>query len=255
MGRKRTVPGRCHLCGEESELTFEHTPGKGCFNNQRVHVTRGEDAFADAEDLDHLRYSIEQRGLGVHSLCGHCNNRTGGWYGDDFIGWTRQGARALAFTRGPGSTIAFPFQLRPLSVAKQALLLFVSTCGPHFLEAHEPLRRVLLNPEARGLPSYLHLYAYLVAERVRVTGVMARGNLRAGRARALAEFAFPPFGYVLSFDPEPPDSRLLDISSFANLSYRETVTWRLLLFELSIYTPFVGDYRDRQRVLRDAAAN
>lgn len=245
--------GLCHLCGFERELTFEHTPGEECFNDQRLRVTRGEDTFADAEDLDHLRYSIEQRGLGIDSLCGPCNSNTGSWYGGDFTHWTRQGARALGFTRGPGSTIAFPFRLRPLRVVKQALLLFVSTCGPQFLTKHEPLRAMLRNCEARGLPDYMRVYAYLVAERARVTGVM--GSLGAGRARALAEFAFPPFGYVLSFDPEPPDSRLLDITFFANHGYDEQPSWSLPLAELSIYTPFVGDYRDRERVLREAARN
>lgn len=247
--------GMCHLCGFERELTFEHTPGEQCFNGQRLRVTRGEDAFADAEDLDHLRYSIEQRGLGVDSLCGPCNSNTGARYGRAFTSWTRQGARALGFTRGPDSTLVFPFRLRPLRVVKQALLLFVSTCGPQFLSKHEELRVMLLTPEARGLPRYMRVFAYLVAERARVTGIMGALSLGAGRARALAEFAFPPFGYVLSFDSERPDWRLLDISFFADHSYDEQVTWSLPLTELSIYTPFVGDYRDRERVLRDAAFN
>lgn len=256
MGRKRKVIGQCHLCGSERPLTFEHTPGEECYNNRRLRLTRGEDAFADGDDLDQLRYIIVQRGLGAETLCEDCNSRTGGWYGREFTKWTRQGARALGCTRGQrDSLVVFPFRLHPLRVIKQALLLFVSTCGPHFLTKREELRATLLNREAQGLPGDIRVYLYLAADRVRVTGIMASTALGIGRVRVMAEFAFPPFGYLITFDSEKPDPRLLDISFFSHHGFWDEREWSLPVALLPVYTPFVADYRDRESVLREAALN
>src|SRR5215208_1711456 len=77
--------GRCHLCGQLKRLSFEHIPPKSAFNdNQRL--------FQTMRDLMEGRpYSRFRRGIGSYSLCVRCNNLTGGWYGEAFVSWTRQG--------------------------------------------------------------------------------------------------------------------------------------------------------------------
>ena len=34
--------GKCHLCGKQSKLTFEHIPPQKANNNREVHVIQGD---------------------------------------------------------------------------------------------------------------------------------------------------------------------------------------------------------------------
>ncbi len=72
------------------------------------------------------------------------------------------------------------------------------------------------------------------------------------KSRGLCEIACRPIGYVMSFDPAPPDKRLVDISFFARYSYSDWTSISLRLPALPVWTYFPGDYRNREQVERDA---
>ena len=83
--------GKCHLCGKQCELTFEHVPPKKAYNNKKVHLIN-RDIFINhiisgnkPWDLSGLRYKVSQRGLGGYTLCSQCNNNTGDWYANDYV--------------------------------------------------------------------------------------------------------------------------------------------------------------------------
>ena len=94
---KQPPLGDCHICGTNGKLTFEHVPPRAAFNKWRVRRIPGSDLIG--ADLDSPSGGeICQRGAGGYTLCGQCNNETGGWYGDAFVDWTYQAMRILSFS-------------------------------------------------------------------------------------------------------------------------------------------------------------
>ena len=84
--------GKCALCGKECNLTFEHIPPSGAYNNFPVKLISGEEAekLAIGEnnrlpwDVEGLKYNNLQKGQGMFSLCSGCNNKTGSWYANEY---------------------------------------------------------------------------------------------------------------------------------------------------------------------------
>ena len=70
MSRKSII-GKCRLCGETKKLTFEHVPPETTFNNYSVHILSGEQVIKQVADSDILPWDfsdakgkIQQRGRG-----------------------------------------------------------------------------------------------------------------------------------------------------------------------------------------------
>src|SRR5215467_7970637 len=96
MAAKRTETslsqfGECCICGVTGKLTFEHVPPRAAFNDRRIfeaHIqSLLEGKWAPGGDIQG-RYA--QLGAGRYSLCGKCNNDTGGWYGPSYVDFARQ---------------------------------------------------------------------------------------------------------------------------------------------------------------------
>ena len=75
------------------------------------------------------------------------------------------------------------------------------------------------------------------------------------RGRVLSEIACIPLGYVMTFGSEAPDNQLVDISFFAKYRYDDYTPVALRLPILSVYSKFPVDYRNREQINQDAAAN
>lgn len=80
--------GKCALCGQECELTFEHIPPRAAFNSTAAKMYSAYDLLTRHGkmpwDFSGLKYNNLQRGSGLFSLCEKCNNITGTWYGDAY---------------------------------------------------------------------------------------------------------------------------------------------------------------------------
>ena len=80
--------GKCALCGEARELTYEHIPPRSAFNNKPAQLYSGQNLISSNErmpwDVEGLNYISRQKGAGTWSLCASCNNLTGTWYGDTY---------------------------------------------------------------------------------------------------------------------------------------------------------------------------
>ena len=249
MARK-PVLGICHICGRSGKLSFEHVPPEAAFNNRAVREIRGEAVFY--ANLDKISGKISQRGAGSYTLCEPCNNNTGRWYGPAFVDWTYQAMHILYATRGEAS-LYYTFHIFPLRVIKQIICMFFSANGPHFSEAHQDLVRFVRNPSASGIDPKYRIYAYFNASgRSRQSGVASVLNFDTHTIRVMSEIAFPPLGYLMTFESNPPDDRPVDISFMAKYHYHDWKPLSLRLPVLPIYTAFPGDYRDRKRVLQDA---
>jgi len=252
--------GICHICGKDGKLSYEHVPPEAAFNDHRI-LTYSFDKFIRAENLDDIRGGrFLQRGIGGYTLCERCNNDTGSWYGPAYVEWVAQAMSILIGTGGRASLV-YPFNLYPLRVLKQVSAMFFSVNSPDFRLAHPDLVRFVLNKESMQFPRSIQIHAfYTTSSRMRRAGVsvMAKG-MGSGNAtmRAFTEIIFPPFGFVMTFDGQPPFERgFCEISSFANFRYadwRSAITMRLPV--MPIYTGFPGDYRTREQTMADYVRN
>jgi hypothetical protein len=132
----------------------------------------------------------------------------------------------------------------------------MSANGEGFAESHPDLVKFVLSKRAQFINPTTRIYAYYsVSPRVRKTGVAASGSFDGGRFRVMSEFAFVPFGYLMTFNSTPPDERLCDITDFNRFSYDDWQEVHIRLPILPIYTYFPGDYRDKATVLRQVQAS
>jgi hypothetical protein len=82
--------GKCHICGYEGKLSFEHVPPEKAFNDSAA-------LLMDLEQWDKFQTSgkkrgtYQQRGFGAYTLCEKCNSNTGAWYASEYVEWVKKG--------------------------------------------------------------------------------------------------------------------------------------------------------------------
>ena len=179
----------------------------------------------------------------------------GRWYGSHYVEWFRQAIGVLNRSGGRPQSSQF-VQIRPLPVIKQVIAMFFSANSDRFREAQPYLEKFILNREQNGLPPDIRVFAYYtIGSTTRSIGVSGAISFDSGTVRIMSEISFRPFGYVLSFGANPPDSRLTDISHFAHYAYDESVDLTIRLPMLDAHLPLPGDYRTRDEIDSDERAN
>ena len=254
MSRK-PVTGTCHICGTVGKLSFEHVPPKAAFNNQTV-IRAGLNAAIHVGPYDKLKGRIQQRGAGDYTLCERCNNDTGRWYAKWFADWCVQGARVLSMTNFNPRIFTLHY-IFPLRIIKQIATMFFSVNGPVMAQAEPELVEFVLNKDKRYLPPKYRFYAYFnrgaPTDKLRYLGISATLRIGRGRPVVLSEISFPPFGYVMTLDSEPPDDRLFEITHFSRYRYNdfEVLQMRPVVLHTATFVP--ADYRSPEEVVREAA--
>jgi hypothetical protein len=82
-----------------------------------------------------------------------------------------------------------------------------------------------------------------------------RPSSRGPRLRA-SEITYPPYGFLMALTTEDLDSRLCDISFFADFDYDEQAAVELTLAVLPTYIGVLfNDYRTLEEVKRDEQRN
>lgn len=273
MGKK--LKGTCHLCGSYGELSFEHLPPKKAFNNCSVRhynyfmgISKGN--YNKGITKGSYNNQISQRGLGAYTLCESCNNKTGSWYGGAFIEWARQSMDILEYTENQPS-LYYRFRIFPVRVIKQIACMMFSVNTDKFRCYHQDLVKFVLNKEEYYLNPDIKFFAFYNAEGFRMSGGMVkvktnnfninsldefgesvnRMRTKIESHRVLSELSFPPLGYVLTFELEPPDRSLIDISYFAKYRYADRRSIELRLPVLPVDSPYPTDYRSRQELETD----
>src|ERR1039457_7450756 len=117
--------GKCRLCLDEGELSFEHVPPASAFNETRVRRYTMEQWLKTDGHLEGGG-RISQRGIGAYTLCEPCNNKTGSWYAREYVQWAKEALYSVA--RIPsGSQMQLRVTRRyPLRFLKQAVAMFFS---------------------------------------------------------------------------------------------------------------------------------
>lgn len=240
-------PAPCHICGTVTELSFEHVPPERAFNDRPVVNPTFQRMLAmkDIDELDSLGGRTSQRGAGAYTLCGPCNNFTGGAYGKAYVEWAYEGIYALDHARQAPS-VAHIFRGFPLRIIKQIMSMFCSANPPGFAKLHPDLIRFILNVHHKHMPHGLRVFAGLNdSPRSRQASMTARIDTAEGRTALYSEIAYPPFVYLLTEGQPAPDPRLVEITYFSQYGHME---WRDIVERFSIlpidsFLP--GDYRSR----------
>ena len=240
----RKVCGRCHICGTDGPLSFEHVPPHSAFNDQPVIAATLEAAMKNGPGrICHGK--VQQRGMGQHTLCRSCNSMTGSLYVPEFAEWCRQAMAVPVACDQSVVTIQWS-NLRPLVVAKELVAMFLSVLPAKF--SRSPLPSFVLDMHTRGLHSDYRLFVYRIrSETFRWVPLATR--VRDHQAIWMSEISFPPLGYLMTIKGESPDPRLVDITAFADHSFDHTQDFRADLAILETHLPLPGDYRTKAEIL------
>lgn len=240
MARKKH--GICCICGEETELTFEHIPPKAAFNKFNLRLY---DIFGSLIH-NNMRYIASQRGAGGYSLCQKCNNKTGEWYGAAYAEFAKQG---IAYVKnGAQGGLSVPYSIFPLRVIKQVISCFASVNGPNWCKTNPQIKQFLLDPAERNIPNGLDVRMYLQSEaRVKQQSIIGTMNVETRERFLGAEWAYPPFSFILVCDSSYTNYRVLNdlvsLRPFLNYNY-EDKTCVYLKIPLKPCNPVTLDFRE-----------
>lgn len=255
MARKR-IFGKCHICGRECFLTFEHVPPRAAFNNRRV-ITVDFNQLIRLGPDEQIKGPEQQGGAGAYTLCNSCNNNTGSWYGNDFVDWCYQSMDILIKTKGK-PTLFYMQYMFPLRILKQIISMFMSLNGPGFAKANPELVRFVLDKERKHMsPEYRFFTYYNIEGKFRYVGVSVQATMGDRFSmRPMSELSFPPLGYLMTLkNSGPPDVRLCEITHFARYGYNEFQVMESKLACLPTHLFYPGDYRTREEIELDKIRN
>ena len=277
MARKK-VFSNCHICGKHTKLSFEHVPPEAAFNDCPVVGKHIVDLInKDPEYYFDENGHKSQRGAGAYTLCEQCNSDTGSWYGDAFANFASQSLNILQHAEGYSilHRLYCLFHIYPLRVIKQIITMFFSVNDDLFGDNHPELVKFILNKNERYLsPDFRILVYFNSSPRGRYIGGVSMTKMSPDeinmntlenlqrkiesehvKSRLLSEIAFPPLGYVMSFNSEQLDKQLYDISFFTKYRYDDCRSIPLKLPVFPVHTWFPADYRSPEQVQRDFEQN
>lgn len=232
--------GRCLLCGNEGELTFEHVPPQSAYNNRPIFVQRS-DHLIERTSFVYGKKMKSHRGFGGYTLCIKCNNNTGAWYGKDFCDFARQG---MGFLTGKVNSnyVEGEYVIKPLNVIKQILTMFMSATKTGELQSNEQLVAFILNKDSTNFPKQFKVFIYSNASSVkRMIGHSVVFDLVLG-IQKWSEINFQPFGYLLAESSVPAHPLMKDITDFSTCSYDVDYRVRLKTVYLKVSSMNIGLY-------------
>lgn len=256
--------GKCHLCGEETELTFEHIPPQKANNNNSAHAIVGDTLIEhicstkQPWDLSELKYKNMQRGMGGYTLCERCNNNTGTWYAKDYIKFSNEIGYVLTNKVNLEKAKSLKVEIKnmyPLRIFKQILCMFMSTMQENFLDIYPDLREFILNKESRNfnVKKYRVSMYFLKEPQNSWTGI--NGVLYNDvKIKTMAGMDIYPLGFILEIDPtEEKIDYVTDISNLGtDYTYDDNGTLVITSNILERNTIFIGDFRSKEKIIKQS---
>jgi hypothetical protein len=255
--RKNPVLGICRVCARKAQLTFEHIPPKSAFNNNKFFFTtnihplldkRNARTFEDLTSFDKSTAKKNQGGIGIHSLCGFCNNLFGTYYVRAYKEWITQSMEFFKL-ESELERNRFEVTIQPLNVLKQIIAMFFSI-NTKFSKLYPELKSYLLNKETNILPEGVRVFVYynFIGE-VRYEPFAVVGKFDANsEIIQVSEITFPPMGYVLVLNGQNADNRLHEITCFSNYQLGEVVSIPQQLNILPTHLKYILDYRTKDEI-------
>ncbi|AIE84774.1 hypothetical protein OP10G_1406 [Fimbriimonas ginsengisoli Gsoil 348] len=221
-------------------------PPQSAFNKQTARIETFEEAMQH-HPLDPTGGKIKQGGVGLHTLCTDCNSKTGALYVNEYTSWANQAAQLLGLDDSPKEPQVFKGY--PGRFLKQVVTLFMSVDHPRLIQRHPDFYHYLMLKNRTRLPRGIRIYAYLnPSTKGRTSNNQAITNIETHKHFFFLEFAFFPFGFVLTEKSPPPDDRLVDITELARYSYDDYAELPLFLPSFPVISQFAGIYHPMDEV-------
>lgn len=157
--QKRNRIDKCNICGQVSDLTWDHVPPKFCLNKGKVKFNSILELH-EKED----RYRVYQNGIRYRTICSNCNNNI---LGSNYDKEYQKFVEMLIQIYSTKGNIGQYIDCKGIKINKLARAIV-----GHFLAAREvyndgklenELRMYFLNPKAlppQGLSLYYYVYLY-----------------------------------------------------------------------------------------------
>jgi hypothetical protein len=264
---KKTVIGKCRICGKHKQLTKEHIPLKNSGNKQNTASHSLDDWLKNQDVRDLGKGKVAQGGIYGFTLCSDCNSLTGTRFGGEYTKWAANGFAVLSelpldelnSQQGPfAQGIQFGTKDKPVfpgSMARQVLSFMCSLSGSWDIAERYPIiRALLLSDVVASLPDDLDLGMALYAgPRGRTVGPQLKVDVENMSWQWVMEVAFPPFAFtmVLLSNKTKPLHGLVLNEWFAQKA-KDSVAFK---GEVEIgfgWSPFPGDYRTLAAINKQA---
>lgn len=246
--------GFCKLCGEESQLTFEHIPPRVAFNKTTRYYSIPLEDYYTSENL--LKFkpkgNVIQGGVGLYCLCKECNSFLGRHYVRAYSDFVNVGMNLVSRYQFDKILITVR-NLNPLRILKQIASMFISISSSNIHVQCPEIIDFVRQPEKNELSEKYRFFMYLNND----------GDYRkiafptiTNQHGAISELAFPPFGFVLSvdiglklgIDSDFAFRQLTEITSFKNYKDNRENEFDILLNLLPTHFQLPLDYRDRNQI-------
>lgn len=265
MSKRKTIMGKCRICGREGKLSLEHVPPQKAYNQETVIEYTLESWIRKQK----VKGKQRQGGIGEYTLCKCCNPNTGSWYGTEYGRWATMAFGVLSILKSnpdilySKNTIAITLKdVYPLRFLKQVITCLFSVVGKSpdsdFADKNPELVKFVLDKYQTNLPETYNFYLSLyrkpsILRRVPIAGKLTvsynkdmNGNIIPGTiknktASIFSEMAHPPFALVMTHGT--PFLAATEISYFKKFRYDECVD---LVLPLKIgigLTPYPGSYQ------------
>lgn len=238
---KSTIDGKCALCGEFKQLSFEHVPPKSAFNDKPI-LVQGSEQLTDQTSKLFGKKSKSNKGFGGYTLCNSCNNNTGAWYAKDFADFAHQGMKIIQEIKNHNYVIEGNYIIKPLNVIKQIFTMFMSADKSGHLQSIPHLVEFIMDKEKIGMPDGYKIFLYSSLSPVKRKigySIVYAGELG---IQKWSEINFQPFGYLLAEDSLAAHKDMCDISEFGKFSYDELVSVKITSRYLIVSSPWIGEY-------------
>ena len=171
MAKRKSVYGKCRICGREGKLSFEHVPPRAAYNKKTV-IEYTVESWIRRQST---KGKQQQGGIGKYTLCQKCNADTGSWYGSEYVRWADMAFDVLRILNkkpdvfaGRGIIAVTLKDVYPLRFLKQVITCLFSVVGvspeSHFAENNPNLQRFILNKYQTRLPDTYHFFLRLYQE-------------------------------------------------------------------------------------------
>lgn len=242
--------GICRLCGDNTDLSFEHVPPKVAFNKNTKYVSVAFDDYIKNENplKNPIKGKTKQGGVGYNSLCIDCNSFLGRNYVPAYEKWVKGGYSVLG--NSEFGVVRYSINdIEPLKILKQIVSMFLAINKEWYLESYPELSKFVLNPNEKNLPEKYRIFSYLNKDgNIRYMHHTVVGNFGRGKPINCSEISFPPYGYVLTIDSDDNINQLNDITGFKNFELNQKQTLNMAMFQLPTHLTIPLDYRGKDQI-------
>ena len=255
MAKRKLQYGKCKLCQKDTMLSFEHVPPRSAFNKTTRYISIAPLDYIKTKDpiLNPPNGKIKQGGTGFYAFCESCNNFLGRTYVQSYEKWVKIGADVLNQSKWSNNFQSFvAFNIEPIKILKHIVSMFIAVNDNSYFKKYPELIDFVRNPNSSDLPEKFKIFSYLNNEgQFRLISHCFVFKTLIEQITC-SEIAFPPYGYVLTFESNDVLDQLTNITGFKNHEPNIEYDVSICLYKHPTYIPISAlDYRTKQEIQKN----